>query len=86
MTFKHIYCLTPRAYISHHQNIRTAHNITKAQTELNWQPRILVDELIKIMVDFDMLNQNLEFPGDGIKIMNDKRFNWASNEFNNIKQ
>jgi len=61
-------------------------DITKAQTELNWQPRILVDELIKIMVDFDMLNQNLEFPGDGIKIMNDKGFNWASNEFNNIKQ
>ena len=61
-------------------------DITKAQTELNWQPRILVEELIKIMVDFDMLNQNLEFPGDGIKIMNDKGFNWASNEFNNIKQ
>jgi GDPmannose 4,6-dehydratase len=61
-------------------------DITKAQTELNWQPRILVDELIKIMVDFDMLSQNLEFPGDGIKIMNDKGFSWASNEFKNIKQ
>ena len=58
-------------------------DITKAKTLLKWEPQVTFEELVKIMVDFDMKFQNLEFPGLGIDLINNKGFNWSTHEYSN---
>lgn len=58
-------------------------DITKAKTLLKWEPKVTFEELVKIMVDFDMKFQNLEYPGNGIIAINNKGFNWTTHEYNN---
>lgn len=49
-------------------------DITKAIEKLGWQPRTTFNELVKIMVDYDMLALDLTPPGEGIKVCQDKNF------------
>lgn len=49
-------------------------DITKAVKKLGWRPRTTFDELIMIMVDYDMKLLGLEPPGRGIKVCHDKAF------------
>ncbi len=49
-------------------------DITKAIEKLGWQPRTTFNELVKIMVDYDMLALGLTPPGEGIKVCQDKNF------------
>jgi GDPmannose 4,6-dehydratase len=56
-------------------------DITKAKTLLNWEPKVTFEELVKIMMDFDMKYQNLEYPGHGIISINNKGFNWTTHEY-----
>ena len=44
----------------------------KAKNELNWQPKIKFEELVKIMVDADMRAVGLEPVGEGDKILKNK--------------
>ena len=50
---------------------------TKARRELQWEPRILFDELVEIMVDYDMDKAGLISPGRGIIVSNEKGFGYT---------
>lgn len=45
---------------------------SKAQRELNWNPKIGLEDLVKIMVDADFREINLEVIGEGDKILQEK--------------
>ncbi|MEO0246665.1 MAG: GDP-mannose 4,6-dehydratase [candidate division WOR-3 bacterium] len=52
----------------------------KARAILGWEPKITFDELVKIMVDYDLLYLNITPPGDGIKISREKGFSWTNHD------
>lgn len=56
-------------------------DITKARTKLGWEPRTTFDELIKIMVDYDMKVLGLEQPGEGIEVSRDKGFSYTNHDY-----
>lgn len=56
-------------------------DITKAKKILNWEPRTTFNELIKIMVDYDMKLSGLEPIGEGIKICMAKDFSYTNHEY-----
>ncbi|MFN3532572.1 MAG: GDP-mannose 4,6-dehydratase [Candidatus Brocadia sp.] len=56
-------------------------DITKAKQKLNWQPRTTFDELIKIMVDYDMQLVGLKPIGEGIAISKKKGFGYTNHDF-----
>ena len=56
-------------------------DITKARTKLNWEPRITFDELIKIMVDYDLKMVSIKPSGDGIRISKVKGFTYTNHDF-----
>jgi GDPmannose 4,6-dehydratase len=45
---------------------------SKAQKELNWNPKIGIQDLVKIMVDADFREANLKVLGEGDKILQEK--------------
>jgi len=51
-------------------------DISKAKKQLNWQPKIKFDSLIKIMVDYDLEKSGINPPGEGVKICNQKGFGY----------
>ena len=55
-------------------------DITKAKTVLKWEPRINFDNLVKIMVDYDMKNVGLPISQEGIKFSLKKGFQYTSHE------
>ena len=55
-------------------------NIAKAKKQLNWQPKIKFDSLVKIMVDYDLEAAGIKSPGIGIKICKEKEFSYISQE------
>jgi len=56
-------------------------DITKAKTKLGWQPRTTFEELVKIMVDYDMKLAGLEPVGEGMKISQNKGFYYTKHDF-----
>ncbi len=56
-------------------------DITKARKKLGWEPRTTFDELVKIMVDYDMKMIGLEPVGEGIKVCEKKRFKYTNHDF-----
>ena len=56
-------------------------DITKARKKLGWEPRTTFEELIKIMVDYDLKLVGLEPIGEGIKICNEKGFFYTNHEY-----
>ncbi|MEB2308771.1 MAG: GDP-mannose 4,6-dehydratase [Candidatus Brocadiaceae bacterium] len=56
-------------------------DITKAKTRLRWEPRITFDELVKIMVDYDMKILGLEPPCEGIEASRNKGFSYTNHDF-----
>lgn len=55
-------------------------DITKAKNQLKWTPKVLVDDLAKIMVDGDMELFGLEPIGESKKILKEKGLDWTSNK------
>lgn len=55
-------------------------DITKARQKLKWEPRTTFDELVMIMVDYDMLRLELEPPGKGIRVCEQKKFTYTNHE------
>jgi len=53
-------------------------DITKARQKLGWEPRTTFDELVKIMVDYDMKLAGLEPIGEGIRINHAKGFGYTN--------
>jgi len=56
-------------------------DITKAREKLGWEPRTTFEELVKIMVDYDMRLVGLEPIGEGIKISKEKGFGYTNHEY-----
>lgn len=56
-------------------------DITKAREKLGWQPRTTFDELVKIMVDYDMKFTGLKPIGEGIKTCIEKGFCYTNHEY-----
>ncbi len=56
-------------------------DISKAKQKLNWQPRTSFEELVKIMVDYDMKFIGLKPAGEGIRICNSKKFCYTKHDF-----
>jgi GDPmannose 4,6-dehydratase len=52
---------------------------SKAKEKLGWNPKITFEELVKIMVDYDMRFVGLDPIGEGIEILNDKGIHWTNN-------
>lgn len=59
-------------------------DITKAQKELGWSPRITFEELVMIMVDYDMKLLNLGVPGKGFEICLRRGFGYTNHDFSYI--
>ena len=53
-------------------------DIAKAQDVLCWAPRITFDDLVKIMVDYDLKYANLSPIGQGINICKNKNFAYTA--------
>lgn len=56
-------------------------DITKAQKRLGWTPKVMFEELVKIMVDSDMERVGMNSTGEGRKILKEKGLNWTENTF-----
>ena len=56
-------------------------DITKARKKLGWEPRTTFEELVKIMVDYDMKLVGIEPIGEGIKISKEKGFGYTNHEY-----
>ncbi len=54
-------------------------DISKARERLNWQPRVTFNELVKIMVDADLELIGITPPGEGKRILKDKKIRWTTN-------
>jgi len=56
-------------------------DISKAKKILNWEPKVKFAELVKIMIDHDLLQNGLNVIGDGAKIMSANNLSWTKNTF-----
>ena len=56
-------------------------DITKAKRKLGWEPKVMFSDLIKIMVDYDMLQNGLEPKGEGIIASQKSGYDWTNHEF-----
>ncbi len=56
-------------------------DITKAKAKLGWEPRVKFDELIMIMVDYDLKLLGLEPVGKGIEISMRKGFSYTNHDY-----
>ncbi|MEX1274685.1 MAG: GDP-mannose 4,6-dehydratase, partial [Bacteroidota bacterium] len=56
-------------------------DISKAKNLLGWEPKVTFDELVKVMMDYDLLAAGLTPPGEGIKSIEAKGFTWTKHKF-----
>jgi GDPmannose 4,6-dehydratase len=49
---------------------------SKARAALAWKPRVSFRELVRIMVDADLHAEGLEAPGEGVRILKEKGYDW----------
>ena len=56
-------------------------DITKERKKLGWEPRTTFEELVKIMVDYDMKLVGIEPIGEGIKISKEKGFGYTNHDY-----
>ncbi len=56
-------------------------DISKAKKILGWRPRVTFDELVKIMVDYDLKLLGINSPGEGIAISKKKGFLYTNHDF-----
>lgn len=55
-------------------------DISKAKLKLKWSPRITFKNLVKIMVDSDLIQRGIDAPGEGKSILQKHGFNWEKND------
>lgn len=56
-------------------------DITKAKKMLNWMPRISFEELVKIMMDYELRTHGIQPPGEGMRLLKEKEFGWTNHQF-----
>jgi len=52
-------------------------DISKAKRILNWEPKVYFDDIVKVMVDYDLLKAGCKPAGDGIKSIKSKGMDWT---------
>ena len=60
-------------------------DITKAQKRLGWTPKVMFEELVKIMVDSDMRLAGLKPLGESEKILRQKGIDWTGTSLHQAK-
>ena len=60
-------------------------DITKAQKRLGWTPKVMFEELVKIMVDSDMRLAGLKPLGESEKILRQKGIDWTGTSLRQVK-
>jgi len=50
---------------------------SKARTKLGWQPHVTFQEIVRIMIDYDLEAEGLASPGEGRKILARKNLGWV---------
>ena len=55
-------------------------DISKAKKSLNWQPKVTFSDLVKIMIDHDLINNGLYPVGEGIKSVKEKGYGWTEHQ------
>ena len=50
---------------------------SKARTKLGWQPHVTFQEIVRIMIDYDLEAEGLTSPGEGRKILARKNLGWV---------
>jgi GDPmannose 4,6-dehydratase len=61
-------------------------DIVKARREHDWEPRITIDELIKIMVDCDVQSVGFTLPVEGFEASRCKGFCYTGRYFSVYEQ
>ncbi|MBM4169842.1 MAG: GDP-mannose 4,6-dehydratase [Ignavibacteria bacterium] len=56
-------------------------DISKAKKKLGWSPTVSFEELVKIMVDYDLQGVGLTPPGGGMSVLKKKNLDWTSHRF-----
>ncbi len=56
-------------------------DISKAKKLLKWEPSVTFEDLVKIMVDYDMQQNGLSGKGEGFNIVKNGRCCWTNHEF-----
>jgi GDPmannose 4,6-dehydratase len=56
-------------------------DITKAKQKLGWEPVVKFEHLVKIMVDYDLLQNGIKPKGEGIKISKELGYGWTNHEY-----
>jgi GDPmannose 4,6-dehydratase len=56
-------------------------DISKAREKLGWEPRTTFDELVKIMIDYDLRMVAIDPPGEGIRSSICKGFTYTNHDF-----
>jgi GDPmannose 4,6-dehydratase len=56
-------------------------DITKARKQLGWTPRATFDDLVKVMVDYDLKMAGMEPPGSGMNACKAKGFQYTNHDF-----
>ena len=56
-------------------------DISKAKKFLKWEPSVTFEDLVKIMVDYDMQQNGLSGRGEGFNIVKNGRCGWTNHEF-----
>lgn len=59
-------------------------DITKAREKLGWEPRTTFEELVMIMVDYDMKLLDLTAPGKGFEICQEKGFHYTDHNLSYV--
>ena len=68
--------IDPRYFRPAEVNVLRA-DATKAKKRLNWTPRVTFKDLVRIMVDADMLAAGLQPPGQGLSRFGGLKLNWT---------
>ncbi len=51
-------------------------DITRSREVLGWEPKVTFKELVRIMVDADLIGHGLAAPGDGQRVLKEKGLTW----------
>jgi len=56
-------------------------DISKARKKLGWSPKVSFEELVKIMVDYDLQGVGLTPPGEGMSVLKKNNLDWTNHKF-----
>lgn len=56
-------------------------DISKAKKLLNWSPKVTFEELVHVMLDYDMHTCGLNTKNEGIQAVDKRGFSWTNHEF-----